>query len=636
MEQKWRFSIPPLNTENLKKGMEHLRTTTLPDAISKVRSRVSGTGLAYDRWFREQHEADEEELARERETEFAYAPCISILVPVYMTPELSLRGMIESVLHQTYGNFELCLVDGSQAKGELPIVRAEAEEDTELSVIEKVYSLETERIIRQYMEDEPRIRYIKMEVNQGISGNCNRALSEATGDYVALLDHDDTLTEDALYQIVSALQEERFDVLYTDEDKMSENGSRYMQPHFKPDYNPDLLRACNYISHLFVAKRALMLQCGGFHSEYDGAQNYDMALRCCEGERSVKHIARVLYHARVKEESAEEHELKASRIMHAGKAALEAHLLRMRLLASVAVTNQPGVFKLSYDTPGNPLVSIVVTGHTERALMEKLLEPLYEKTRYSSFEIIIVDQDRHDEKLQEYYHQMQSKRRNIIVVQAPDNKCKTELRNIGSLKSKGNYLLFLDANVEIADPASIGQMVGICMREDVAIVSGTLYDDRDFIYHAGLALGGKELYTYLYRNVRKMDERAWERQLRTDETGELLYFGMNYDYSIVADHCMLVKKSVFVQLGGFADKFRTELSNLDFCLRVREHGLLIVQAAHAVWQYHDLPNPIRLISEAEKQDEETYRRESDLFEILWSHVLKNGDPFSQLNKHIIL
>ena len=636
MERKWKFPIQGLSADNLKKGMEQLRTKTLPDAFSKVRSRVSGTGVAYDRYFREQLEADEEELARERETEFAYAPCISILVPVYMTPELSLRAMIESVLHQTYGNFELCLVDGSQAKGDLPIVRAEAEEDAELSVIEKVYSLETERIIRQYMEDEPRIHYIKMEVNQGISGNCNCALLEATGDYVALLDHDDVLTEDALFHIVSALQEERYDVIYSDEDKMTENGGRYVLPHFKPDFNPDLLRACNYISHLFVAKRALMVQDGGFHSEYDGAQNYDMALRCCEGNKSVKHIARVLYHARIKEESAEEQELKQTRIKYAGKEALEAHILRMRYLASVAATNQPGVFRLQYDTPGNPLVSIIVTGHTNRSLMEKLLEPLYEKTRYSNFEVIIVDQNRHDEELQVYYHQMQSKRKNIVVVAAPENKCKTELRNLGSISSKGEYLLFMDANVEIVDSAAIGQMVGLCMRQDVAVVAGTLYDDRDMVFSAGLALGGEELYTYLYRNIKKMDDVTFARRLRADETGELHFFGMNYDYSIVADHCMLVKKTVFVQLGGFADKFRTELSNLDFCLRVREHGYLIVQAAHATWQYHDLPSTLRLALETEKQDEETYRREKDLFEILWSHVLKCGDPYWRQNEHVIL
>lgn len=627
MEQKRKFSMSTLNADNLKKSVEHFRRTTLPDAISKARSRVTGTGLAYDRWFREQQEADEEELARQRETEFAYKPLISILVPVYMTPELSLRRMIESVLHQTYGHWELCLVDGSQAGGDLPIAHVEADENEELSVIEKVYSLATERIIRQYMETEPRIHYIKMEMNQGISGNCNRGLSEAAGDYVALLDHDDRLTEDALYRVVSALQEERYDVVYTDEDKMNESGSRFLRPQFKPDYSPDLLRACNYIAHLFVAKRALMSACGGFHSEYDGAQNYDMALRCCEGNRRIKHIDRVLYHARLKNENPEELELKQTRARLAGKAALEAHLQRMRLLASVTATEQTGVYSLSYDTPGNPLVSIIVSGHTNRALMEKLLEPMYEKMRYSSFEIIIVDQDRQDSELQNYYHQMQSKRRNIAVITAQEASSKTEVRNYASVKAQGDYLLFLDANVEIANSVALGQMVGICMRDDVAVVSGTLYDDRDYIYHAGLSLGGKELYTYLYRGVRKADDAEIAHMRNADEKGELSYFDMNYDYTIVADHCMLVKRSVFARFGGFADKFRTELSNLDFCLRVREHGYLIVQAAHAVWHYHALPKPVRLLAETEKQDEETYHREKDLFEILWSHVLKNGDPF---------
>ena len=276
-----KFRLSDLNADTIKKGFEHIRSTAIPEALSKARSMVTGLDLAYDRFFKENIEADEEALATQRERVFSYCPCISIVVPVYMTPELSLRAMLESVLHQTYGNWELCLVDGSQAKGEPPVLDARVSEDGELSVLEKVYSLETERIIWQYMENEPRIQYIKMEENLGISGNSNRALQAAKGAYVALLDHDDVLTEDALYWVVDALQRERYDVVYSDEDRMAENGSHYLEPRFKPEFDIDLLRAYNYISHLFVARRELMLADGGFHSQYDGAQGYDMILRCC-------------------------------------------------------------------------------------------------------------------------------------------------------------------------------------------------------------------------------------------------------------------------------------------------------------------------------------------------------------------
>lgn len=638
---KFRFS--DLNTDTIKKGLEHIRTNAIPEAISKARSMVTGLDLAYDRFFRDTLEADEEELASQRTHMFLYQPCISILVPVYMTPELSLRAMIESVQHQTYGNWQLCLVDGSQAKGIPPILDARISEDGDLSVLEKVYSLETERIIRQYMETETRICYIKMEENMGISGNSNRALTLATGEYVALLDHDDVLAEDALYRVVDALQEQRYGVLYSDEDRMSETGTHYFEPRFKPGFDVDLLRAYNYIGHLFVAKRALMIQTGGFRSAFDGAQNYDMILRCCENTQDICHIPYVLYHKRIHEGTSEERETKHVQENLAGKEALEDHIAREHLLACVAMTDQRSVYAVKYDTPGNPLVSIVITGHTDQSLMEQMLEPFYEKTRYSNFEIIIVDADTADEKLQRYYQKMQSRRRNISVVAAPAGKSNAEYRNLGSLRANGSFLLFLDANMEIGNTTALGEMLGIAMRNEVGMVAGTVYDDRERLYCAGLEFAGayekitgkwqaetermldmtveKQLYRYTYRGLEALE--AWKemRKNRRDETGAMRYYGMNRQYEIVPAHCMLVKKSVYVQLGGFSDKFRTEFSALDFCLRVREHGYRIVNAAHAKWQIHNLPEAVRQVREAAMVDAQEEHAERDLFEILWSHVL---------------
>lgn len=635
-----KFRLSDLNVNTIKQGVEHLRTTALPQVLSKAKSMVTGMDLAYDRFFRETIEADEEELAKQRKTVFSFAPRISIIVPVYMTPELSLRAMIESVIHQTYENWELCMVDGSQAKGEPPVLDAHIAEDGELTVLEKVYSLETERIIRQYMEGDTRIRYQKMEENKGISGNSNEALAMATGEYVALLDHDDMLTEDALYMVVKALQEQPYDVCYSDEDRMTDNGN-YLEPRFKPDFDIDLLRSCNYISHLFVAKRELMIKEGGFLSRFDGAQSYDMILRCCEGKRHICHIARVLYHKRIHEGNSPEREAKHAQENVAGREALEAHVEREHLLASVMMSEERSVYELHYDTPGNPLVSMIVTGYTCKNLMECLLEPLYEKNRYSNFEIIIVDENRTDEALQKYYQMMQSKRRNIVVIQAPDDASVTECRNLGCLRAKGTYLLFLDANTEISEPTSIGEMLGICMRDDVGIVSGALYDEQDVLCCAGVEIAGKyetpvqkwqremersmdlsnvqNLYRYPYRGMGKKNPDA-AKIMRPDETGAGRYFGMNREYNLTKAGCMLVKKSVFVMLGGFSDKFKTELSSFDFCLRVREHGYRIVNAMHAPWCCHDLPEEVRQARDRKACDVQTERTEQDLFEILWSHL----------------
>lgn len=641
---KFRFS--DLNSDTIKKGLEHIRTTALPEALSKARSMVTGTDLAYDRFFREHLEADEEELARQRQVEFAYAPCISIVVPVYMTPELSLRSMIESVLHQTYANWELCLVDGSQAEGELPVLDAYVTEDGVRPVLDVVYSLETERVIRHYMQEEPRIRYKKMQENRGISGNTNCGLEMAHGEYVALLDHDDVLTEDALFQIVEALQTTRYDLLYSDEDRMSENGAHYLEPRFKPDLDFDLLRACNYIQHLLVAKRTLLLRDGGFHSVYDGAQDYDMIFRCCEASKQVCHIAKVLYHKRIHEGNAQNRQAKHAQENLAGKEVLAAHLSRERLLARAMTTEKRNVYVVRYDTPGNPLVSIVISGHTNRALMERMLEPFYEKTRYSNFEIIIVDSDIADVELQKYYQRMQARRRNIVVVPATKGKSRSEHYNIGSLKAKGDYLLFLDANMEIANPFSIGEMLGLVMRKDVGVAAGTVYDDRERLYCTGVEFCGDKinrirqwqstvakqldfkeyysLYRYVYRGMTKPEETQETHVMRRDESGAMQYFDRNRQYMAVPSVCMMVKKSVFVQAGGFLEKFKTELAAYDFCMRVRERGYVIVNAARAGWYYHDLPELVRQAREKEISEFQTIHTERELFETLWSRVLDLG------------
>lgn len=635
-----KFRLTDLNTETIKKGIAHMKETTIPEVLSKARSMVTGLDLAYDRFFREELEADEEELRLQRERTFAYAPFISVIVPVYMTPERSLRAMIESVLHQTYENWELCMVDGSQAKGTPPVLDAHRTEDGTPTVMEKVYSLETERIIRQYQEEYPQIHYVLMEENRGISGNINYALQMAHGEYVAFLDHDDVLTEDAIYQIVVKLQEQRYDIVYSDEDRMSENGNQYKEPRFKPDFDMELLRTCNYIGHFCMIRRSLLLEKGGFRSEYDGAQDYDMLLRCVGHGTKVGHIGRVLYHKRIHDGTSPERDSKHAQENQAGFAALEDYVGREHLLAGVTMSVRRNVYNIKYDTPGNPLVSIIITGSGTREQMTQMLEPFYEKTRYSNFEIILVDEAHSDDGLQKYYQQLQNQRRNVIVVPAQPGKTKAEYRNLGSLRAGGNYLLFLDAGIGIDAPTALGEMLGICMQEDVAVVSGCVYDEKEQLLYAGVRLAGKfetpvqgwqrktereidlsdvqNLYQIPYRGMRRIYETDGRAEIRTDETGARRYYGLNREYQAVLGSCMLVKKKVFAQAGGFSDKFRSELSGLDFCLRIWERGYRIVNAAHAPWK---LSAPSRDVDGEDTLPADEARAEQDLFEILWSHIL---------------
>ena len=595
-----RFDLSAFNKNSIQKGINYLRYNGVDGILSKMRYKMRGPGLAYNGWYREIHEADEEELVAQREKAFSYNPTISILVPVYMTPEFFLRSMIESVQAQTYTNWELCIADGSR---NAPLPNAEEEK----SVYEKLYSLETEKIVRQYMENDPRIKYRIMEENLGISENTNTAMSMADGDYIALLDHDDILTEDALYHVVEALQEQKYDVLYTDEDKMSEDGTKYSDPALKPDFSIDLLRSYNYIQHFMVVKVENARAVGGFHREFDGAQSYDFLLRLVENTDSIKHIPRIAYHHRISSRATPASNLKKQYSKEIGKKALAAHLERLRQYATVAHTDLDGIYRVMYETPGNPFISIIVCGGNDAALMEKNLVPLFELARYSSFEVIVADAYSENPDMQRFYRNMERIRKNIKVIPANGMVSKAQLRNFGASKSTGDYLLFLDGEVELMDAAAIGDMLGICMREDVGIVSGVLYNDVGEIYRSAFVIGLNGMISCPYAGLRSRD------------LGYLMLNRMNIDCSAVSGSCMLVKRSLYEKLGGFSEKFKSELADADFCLRARELRFTIVCAADAGWYYHG------------KENDSYDRDDENLFEILWSRVLTAGDPFYNIN-----
>ena len=587
-----KFNLSAINTTNIKKGISYIRENGLDGIASRVRYKMQGPGLAYNGWFWEKHAPKEEELERQRLTSFTYRPLISILVPIYETPERYLRDMIESVINQTYGNWQLVLVDGSKREEGVP---------------------KTEEVAREYMSDNRKIVYAPLEKNLGIAMNTNMAFNYSTGDYITLLDHDDMLTPDALYCVVDALQEERYDVLYSDEDKISEDGSRVSDPAFKPDFSIDLLRAHNYITHLFVVKRKLLLEVGGFDSEYDGAQDYDLALKCSEKTKSIKHISRVLYHWRMNDKSVALNPHKKEYANEAGKRALHDHIQRCGCYATVAHTDMWGMYKVSYDTPGNPLLSIVIPGGKDRAIIERCIGPLFEKTRYSDFELIIVNPYSDDSALQKFYAMLESTRKNIRVVEYDGTPGNILMRNYGASKAKGDYILFLDYGVEKIEITAVKEMLGHCMRKDVGVVGGAIFGDNGATISQGIAVGINGPFCHLYKGIKRGD------------FGYLMHNHVNANYSAVSGACMMVKTELFRGLGGFSEKFTTELGDVDFCLRVREHGYLVVGVADATWHFY---------ATADKKigDYNSYfEREKGLFEILWSNILSNGDPYYNSN-----
>ena len=587
-----KFNLSAINSANIKKGISYIRENGLDGIASRVRYKMQGPGLAYNSWYKDNHEAGEEELEAQRNKNFAYSPLISVLVPLYETPERYLRDMIESVVNQTYSNWQLVLVDGSKRDEGIP---------------------HTETIVREYMTDNRKIVYAPLEKNLGIAMNTNMAFNYSTGDYITFLDHDDLLTKDALYHIVDALSEERYDVLYSDEDKIAEDGSRVSDPAFKPDFSIDLLRAHNYITHLFVVNRKLLLQVGGFDSEYDGAQDYDLALKCSEKTKSIQHIPRILYHWRINDKSVALNPYKKEYAKEAGKRALMAHIERTGCYATVTNTDMWGMYKVSYDTPGNPLLSIVIPGGESREIIEKCIGPLFEKTRYSDFELIIVNPYTDNTGLQKFYARLESTRKNIRVLEYDGTPGVVLMRNYGAARAKGDYILFLDYGVEKIEVSSVKEMLGHCMRCDVGVVGGAIFGDNGATISQGIAVGINGPFCHLYRGIKKGD------------FGYLMHNHVNANYSAVSGACMMIKTELFRGIGGFSEKFTTELADVDLCLRVREHGYLVVGAADATWHFYN---------EADRKinDYQLYfKRETGLFEILWANILANGDPYYNPN-----
>ena len=302
-----------INKKNIEKGINHIRKHGVKGLKEYIVSRVNASAMPYGEWF-ELNKPTKEELEKQKKVKFEFEPKISIIVPTYKTPINFLREMIDSVVDQTYSNWELCIADGSEGDA---AVEAELE---------------------KYAKQDDRIKYTLLEKNEGISGNTNAALELATGEYVGLFDHDDILAPNALYEVVKALQEKEYDILYTDEDKITGDGKEHNDPNFKPDFSMDLFCSHNYITHFFVVKTNIIKEIGGFRPEYDGSQDYDLMFRCIENADSIKHIPMILYHWRIHMNSVAGDPASKMYAYDAGKRAIEDHFKRIGVKAKVEHT----------------------------------------------------------------------------------------------------------------------------------------------------------------------------------------------------------------------------------------------------------------------------------------------------------
>ncbi|MCX7512887.1 glycosyltransferase [Frateuria hangzhouensis] len=529
--------------------------SAMTDRVYRNYTDMNESFDTYDAWIAQYDRVSGKDLQDARTTSgsWGYQPLISVLLPTYNTEEVWLRRCIDSVLAQSYPNWELCIADDASP---LPHVR---------------------RVLEEYKQKDERIRIVLRADNGHISASTNSALALATGEYVALLDHDDELHPLALHEVVAALQTHRnWKLIYTDEDKIDPKGRRY-DPYMKPDWNYDLLLGHNCVSHLGIYQRELMLQIGGFRKGYEGSQDWDLALRFCErlSPDEIGHVSRVLYHWRAIPGSTSVGVGEKNYARDAGLKAIENHLARIGTRASVQeVGGQPGHFRIHYQLDDQPKVSIIIPTRDGLSLLRRCVDSILEKTTYPNYEIVIVDNQSTDPATLEYFISVvQDSRVRVLEYDHPFNY--SAVNNFAVSNTGGELIALVNNDIEVITPGWLEELAGHAIRSDIGCVGAMLYYPNDTIQHAGVVLGVHGVAAHIYCGKPK----GWP--------GQMGRAGLTQSLSAVTAACLMVRREVYEQVGGLDEKLRVAFNDVDFCLRVREAGYRNVWSPFAELYHHE-------------------------------------------------
>lgn len=579
-----------------RKGMRYLKLHGAAGFAKKLVKKAEdykNRPYPYTKWYPE-HMALESELEQQRKTTFAYAPLISIVIPLYNTPVPYLKELLDSVQAQTYPNFQLCLADGSD-------------------------NSRTGDYIRENYGTDKRIQYKLLENNAGISENTNEAIKMATGEFIMFSDHDDTLAPNALFEIVKEMNEHPgTDVVYTDEDKVTMDGKRYFDPHFKPDFNLDMLRCNNYICHIFVVKREILEQVGMLRKEFDGAQDFDFILRCCEKAENIRHVAKILYHWRNHPASTAGNPESKMYAYEAGRNAVQAHYDRIGMKAEVSMTEQWGRYRTKLFVEGEPLVTIIIPNKDHKKELKTCVDSLFEKTSYQNFEILIIENNSTGKEIFAYYRELEAAHENVRVLTWEKEFNYSAINNFGAEHARGEYLLLLNNDIEVKTENWMEEMLSYCQREDVGIVGAKLLFPNEKIQHAGVILGMGPSGTagHLFYNF-PGDQFVYAGRSQTTQ-----------NLSAVTAACMMVKKELYQKVGGMDEAFQVAFNDIDFCLRVRETGKLVVFQAYAELYHHE---SLTRGYETSQKNKKRFKEEIKLFKTRWKDILEAGDPYYNPN-----
>ena len=541
---------------------------------------------------------DEKRRKEETETVFPHMVKISILVPLWNNQREFQIQMLDSVMNQTYGNWELCLADGSDD--------------------EHGYMGE---ICREYAaRAEGRIVYKKLEKNGGISGNTNECLKLATGEYIGLLDQDDILHPSVLYEYVKVINEQGADYIYCDETTFKNNDiNKMLTMHFKPDYAVDNLRANNYICHFSVFHRHLLDGDELFRSKYDGSQDHDMILRLTDRAENIVHVPKLMYYWRSQAGSVASGIEAKTYAIDAAKGAVAEHL-RNHGFGHFRITSTRAfetIFKISYQITGSPKISIVIANKDHESDLRRCITSILEKSTYDNYEIIVVENNSETPEIWEYYEKLRGDGR-VKVVTYEGSFNYSAVNNLGVREAEGEYILLLNNDTQVITVNWMEELLMYAQREDVGAVGAKLYYGDKTIQHAGvvLALGAHRTAGHSHYG---------QHRENLGYMGRLCYA---QNVSAVTGACLMVAKELYWKVGGLDESFAVSLNDVDFCIKLREAGYLNVFTPFAEL-YHFESVSRGLDDQGEKA--ERYEEESARFRAKWKAVLEKGDPYYNVN-----
>lgn len=524
---------------------------------------------------------------------FEKKPCISILMPVYNTKPEFLKKAIDSVRNQLYPNWELCICDDAST------------------------DLNLKKIIEEYKTADSRIKVHYHQEQQNISIATNSALHLSTGEYIALLDHDDEITIDALYEVAYTINKFPLtDMIYSDEDKIDIKQNRF-SPFFKPDWSPDTLLSQMYTGHLTVYRKSLVEKVGGFRIGFEGSQDYDLALRIVEHTQHIQHISKILYHWRTTENSTALVESAKSYTVEAGLKALKETVIRRGYNAIVETDKKtPNVYIVKHQPINNPLISIIIPTRNMATVLSTCLESIFSLTTYSNFEVIIVDNGSNEKETLELFENYSARfpvKFKVLRLDIPFNYSK--LNNMAVAESKGDLILLLNNDVEVISPDWLQDMAGQAQRTEVGAVGAKLLYEDNTIQHSGVILGISGTAGHSHKHFNQ-DHPGYFSKLRTIS-----------NYAAVTGACLMVKKSVFLEVGGLDEDLQVAFNDVDFCLKLLEKNLYNISLPH-VKLYHYESKSRGYENTPEKQMR--FNKEADYLKNRWSSLL-NNDPFYNKN-----